>query len=96
MNIQRIVKHLLMTDRQVSRILGRSALNRIEAAFKASEAEHVGGIRFAVEGGLVGAPWFKGQSARERAIELFSQLRVRIAWHMFGCGAPAGSQGQQV
>ena len=76
MNIKRIVKHLLLTDGQVSRTFSRSTLNSIEAAIKASEAEQVGEIRFAVEGGLDGAPLFKGQSARERAIELFSQLRV--------------------
>ncbi len=76
MNIERIARHLLVTDGRVSRTFGRSALNNIEAAIKASEAEHVGEIRFAVEGGLDGAPLFKGQSARERAIELFSQLRV--------------------
>ena len=76
MDIKRIVKHLLVTDGQVSRVFGRSTLNNIEAAIEASEAEHAGEIRFAVEGGLDGAPLFKGQSARERAIELFSQLRV--------------------
>lgn len=76
MNIKRIVKHLLLTDGQVSRSFGRSTLDKIEAAIKASETEHVGEIRFAVEGGLDGAPLFKGQSARERAIELFSRLRV--------------------
>ena len=56
MNIKRFVKHLLVTDGQVSRAFGRSTLNKIEAAIKASEAEHVGEIRFAVEGGLDGAP----------------------------------------
>lgn len=76
MSIRRILKHLLMTDGQVSRAFGPGALNNIEAAIKASEAEHVGEIRFAVEGGLDGAPLFKGQSARERAIELFALLRV--------------------
>lgn len=76
MNIQRIVKHLFVTDGQVGRTFGRSTLNKIEAAIKASETEHVGEIRFAVEGGLDGAPLFRGQSARDRAIELFSQLRV--------------------
>ena len=84
MNIQRIVKHLLVTDGHVSRIFGRSTLNEIEAAIKASEAEHVGEIRFAVEGGLDGAPLFKGQSARDRAIELFSQLRVWDTQHNTG------------
>jgi len=76
MNIKRILKHLLMTDGQVSRTFSRGTLNNIEAAIKASEAEHIGEIRFAVEGGLDGTPLFKGQSARERAIELFAQLRV--------------------
>ena len=84
MNIQRIARHLLMTDRQVSRTFGRSTLNKIEAAIKASEAEHVGEIRFAVEGGLDGTPLFEGQSARERAIELFSQLRVWDTQHNTG------------
>ena len=84
MNIQRIVKHLLVTDGQVRRAFGRSSLSKIEAAIKASEAEHVGEIRFAVEGGLDGAPLFKGQSARERAIELFAQLRVWDTQHNTG------------
>ncbi len=68
----------------MSRTFGRSTLNKIEAAIQASEAEHVGEIRFAVEGGLDGAPLFKGQSARERAIELFSQLRVWDTQHNTG------------
>ncbi len=76
MNVKRILRHLLVTDGQVSRTFSRGTLSNIEAAIKASEAEHVGEIRFAVEGGLDGAPLFKGQSARDRAIELFSQLRV--------------------
>lgn len=48
----------------------------IEHAIKESETAHVGEIRFAVEGALDGIPLLKGQSARERAIEVFSQLRV--------------------
>ena len=84
MDIKRIARHLLVTDGQVGRSFGRSTLNKIEAAIKASEAEHVGEIRFAVEGGLEGSPLFKGQSARERAIELFSQLRVWDTQHNTG------------
>lgn len=76
MDIKRIVKHMLVTDGQMRRAFGRTTLNKIEAAIKAGEREHVGEIRFAIEGGLDGAPLFKGQSARERAIDLFSQLRV--------------------
>ena len=84
MNLQRIARHLLVTDGQVSRAFGRSTLNKIEAAIKASEAEHVGEIRFVVEGGLDGRPLFQGQSARERAVELFSQLRVWDTQHNTG------------
>ena len=76
MKIKRIVKHLLVTDGQVRRAFPRSTLMMIEKTIKESEAAHVGEIRFAVEGALDGLPLFKGQSARERAIEVFSQLRV--------------------
>ena len=84
MNIQRIVRHLLVTDGQVKKAFPLSALNKIEQAIKASESAHVGEIRFAVEGALDGAPLFGGQSARERAIDLFSQLRVWDTQHNTG------------
>ncbi len=84
MNVKRIMKHLLATDGQVGRAFPSGALNKIEAAIKASESAHAGEIRFAVEGGLDGAPLFKGQSARDRAIELFSQLRVWDTEHNTG------------
>ncbi len=76
MNIKRIARHLLTTDGQVSRSFGPGILTKIEAAIQVSEAEHAGEIRFVVEGGLDGALLFKGQSARERAIDLFSHLRL--------------------
>ena len=84
MNIKRIVKHLLVTRGQVKRAFSRSTLNTIEKAIKASETAHVGEIRFAVEGALDGWPLFKGQSARERAVEVFSQLRVWDTQHNNG------------
>ncbi len=84
MNIQRIVKHLLLTDGQVNKAFPRTTLSKIEQAIQASETRHEGEVRFAVEGGLDGAPLFKGQSARERAIELFSQLRVWDTQHNTG------------
>ena len=84
MKIKRIARHLLVTDGQVRRTFSRSSLNKIEQAIKAGEAAHVGEIRFAVEGALDGSPLFKGQSARERAIDLFSQLRVWDTEHNTG------------
>ena len=84
MKTHRILKHLLTTHGQVTRALPHSALNAIEKAIKASEAAHAGEIRFVVEGALDGMPLFKGQSPRDRAIELFSQLRVWDTEHNSG------------
>ena len=76
MNIQRIFKHLLTTDRHVRRRFSSSTLATIERAIKDSELAHDGEVRFVIEGSLEFAALSRGQSARERAIELFSQLRV--------------------
>jgi uncharacterized membrane protein len=76
MNIKRIAKHLLQTAWQVDRSFPQQTLDAIEQAIKASETAHRGEIRFVVEGALDGVPLFKGQSARERAIDVFSQLRI--------------------
>ena len=84
MKILRILKHLLTTNRQVKRAFPHSALDAIEAAIKASETAHAGEIRFVVEGALDGMPLFKGQSPRNRAIELFAQLRVWDTEHNNG------------
>ena len=84
MNIKRIVKHLLSTRRQVNRAFPGESLLAIERAIKESETAHVGEIRFAVEAALDGAPLFRGQSPRERAIELFSLLRVWDTEHNNG------------
>ena len=84
MNIKRIVKHLLVTHGQVNRAFPSGALRAIEEVIKASEAEHTGEIRFVVEGGLDGMPLFRGQSARERAINLFSHLRMWDTQHNNG------------
>jgi uncharacterized membrane protein len=76
MNIKRIVRNLLFTEWNVNRAFSRDTLIAIEKAIQTSETAHVGEIRFVVEGALDGMPLFRGQSARERAIEVFSQLRV--------------------
>jgi len=84
MNIKRIVRHLLATHWQVNRAFPRQALIAIEKAIKASEAAHGGVIRFAKEGASPSTPLYKRQSARERAIEVFSQLRVWDTEHNNG------------
>lgn len=76
MGIQRIGKHLLPYRWSVRRAFPSAALANIEKAIKVSEKAHTGQIRFAVEGALDGRPLFRDQSARARAIDVFSQLRV--------------------
>ena len=73
-----------MTHWQVNRDFPRQTLIAIEKSIKASETAHGGEIRFVVEGALDGAPLFKGQSARERAIDVFSQLRIWDTEHNNG------------
>jgi uncharacterized membrane protein len=73
-----------MTDWRVNRDFPRQTLIAIEKSIKASETAHVGEIRFVVEGALDGTPLFKGQSARERAIDVFSQLRIWDTEHNNG------------
>ena len=56
----------------------------IERAIKAGEATHSGQVRFVVEGALDGAPLFRDQPARERALDMFSQLRIWDTAHNNG------------
>ncbi len=84
MGIKRIIKHLTMTHWQVNRAFSSDTLQAIEKAIKATETTHLGEIRFAVEGALHSTPLFKGQTARERALEVFSQLRVWDTEHNNG------------
>jgi len=74
--IRRIFRHLLSAHWQVRRAFPRKALLAIEGEIGASEARHVGELRFVVEGALSGVPLYKGQSSRERAIDVFSELRI--------------------
>ncbi|MDB5807010.1 MAG: hypothetical protein JWN73_4332 [Betaproteobacteria bacterium] len=76
MDYARITRHLLMTRLQVRRAFPATALFAIEQAIAAAEAAHQGELRFVVEGALSGSPLYQGESARERAIDLFSHLRM--------------------
>jgi uncharacterized membrane protein len=84
MSIARIGKHLLGNRSRVRSAFPPSALAAIEQAIKASEASHAGQIRFVVEGALDGAPLFRNQSARARALDVFSSLRIWDTEHNNG------------
>jgi uncharacterized membrane protein len=84
MGIGRIGKHLLEHRWRVRRLFPQRVLAAIEQAITAGEATHAGQVRFVVEGALDGAPLLRGQSARERALEVFSQLRIWDTAHNNG------------
>lgn len=84
MNIRRIIKHLTMTDWQIKQAFTETTRIAIEESIKASEAAHAGQIRFVVEGALDCAPLFKHQSSKERAIDVFAQLRIWDTEHNNG------------
>src|SRR6266576_522085 len=84
MNIRRIGRHLLEYRWRVRRIFPPQVLSAIEQAIRAGEATHSAQLRFVVEGALDGAPLFKDQSARERALDVFSQLRIWDTAHNNG------------
>ena len=72
----RALKHLLYGPLQVTSRFPKASLERITSAIAASEARHGGEIRFAVEASLDTWPLLRGQTARDRAVEVFSSLRV--------------------
>lgn len=76
MGIKRIGRHLIEHRWRVRRIFAPDVMAVIERAIKAGEATHSGQVRFVVEGALDGAPLFRDQPARERALDVFSQLRI--------------------
>ncbi|MGY3450292.1 TPM domain-containing protein [Bradyrhizobium sp. USDA 4353] len=84
MSIKRIGRHLLHHDWQLKRIFTPEVLARIEHAIKHGERTHAGQVRFVVEGALDGRPLWRNQSPRERALDVFSQLRIWDTAHNNG------------
>ncbi len=76
MSFGRALRHLLAPPWNVRRAFPRSSLERIEDAIAASEMQHRGEIRFVLEGALEFLPVARGLEPRERALQLFSLLRV--------------------
>ncbi|MBC3921010.1 TPM domain-containing protein [Undibacterium sp. CY18W] len=83
-NIRRITKHLLTTHNELRRVFPPLSLQAIEQAIKASESSHLGEIRFVVEAALECGPLIRGQTARARAIDVFSQLHIWDTAHNNG------------
>ncbi len=74
--MNRLLRHLLFPHWLTRRRFPAGVLARIGAAVAASERGHGGEFRFAVEGALHPGQVLGGMTARERAIEVFSSLRI--------------------
>ena len=84
MNLKRIMRHLSSGRAAVRRAFPQRALDAIECAIRETEARHDGQIRFAVEAALDLSPLLAGQTAQQRAVEVFSELRVWDTEHNNG------------
>ncbi|GAB4472455.1 MAG: TPM domain-containing protein [Burkholderiaceae bacterium] len=76
MRIVRWLRHLFATPLAARRAYPEASLARIQQAIARTEAHHTGEIRFAVEAAL---PWSylrRDAPVRERALMVFSKLRV--------------------
>ena len=83
-NIKRWFRHLFTPPWAWRRAFPQATLDAIEAAIRISETRHGGEIRFAIENSLQGILAWRGMSGRERAIEMFSNLRVWDTEHNSG------------
>ena len=76
MSLARVCKHALVPHWWAVRAFPQVLLAAIEAAVATSETRHSGELRFVVEGPLPAAALLAGQTSRQRAVDLFAQLRV--------------------
>ena len=84
MGIKRITRHLLQHHWRARQVFTPEVLARIEQAIRHGETTHSGQVRFVVEGALDGRPLFRNQPARERALDVYSHLRIWDTAHNNG------------
>lgn len=73
---RRILKHRWIDESDLAHALDNRALARLEAQVRTSEQRHSGEIRLSVEASLPLSDLWRGLRPRERALQLFGQLRV--------------------
>jgi uncharacterized membrane protein len=76
MNLRRIARHLLIPDWWAQRAFSKRTLDHIGAAVHESEKLHRGELCFVIEGDLELPALLRDVSARERAADVFAQMRV--------------------
>jgi len=76
MTFARLFRHAVTPRWVALRPFTSAVVDGIEAAVKASESTHRAELRFVAEGDLDLLPLLRGQTPRDRALEVFSDLRV--------------------
>lgn len=76
MKLRRLFKHLWMSRCHLRSAFSIEGLAEIEEKITQSETQHAGEIRFAVEASLEISSLLWDQTPHERAVEVFSNLRI--------------------
>ena len=84
MNLRRLLRHWFTDEARVRRTFPAKSLAAIERAIGESERSHSGQIRFVVEASLETGELLRDMTARERAVDVFSHLRVWDTEHNNG------------
>ena len=84
MNWKRLLRHWMTDRRSLHRAFPGPVLLAIETAVAEAERRHAGQIRVVLEAALETRDLLAGLSARERALEVFSQMRVWDTEHNNG------------
>ena len=77
-------RHFWLDERSLRRVVGRAALDRLEAHVAAAERGHSGEIRLCIEAALPWSHLWRRVTPRARAVTLFSELRVWDTEHNNG------------
>lgn len=76
MDFKRFIKHLFTSTATVKHYLPDVSFASITSIITAAEREHRGEIRFVIEAALEPHQVLRNVTPRQRALEIFSQLRV--------------------
>lgn len=82
--LNRWMRHLWLDAADSRACLKQAGLQRLEEAVTRSEARHLGELRVCVEASLRARDLWRGLNPRERAVQLFSHLRVWDTAHNNG------------
>lgn len=74
--VTRLFRHLTTFGWRLKSTFPAATLDAIEAAIRTSEKSHRGELRFVIEPALPAVAVMLGKTSRERALDVFSQLKV--------------------